>query len=66
MNQLNKGNLGYQWSLWEMFEIPKLNFLKTKLGYNSSEISRTEWNAYLDCYFEAFQNYQESKIALAK
>lgn len=28
---LTKGNLQYQWSLWETFEILKHNFLKTKL-----------------------------------
>ena len=51
--KLTKGNLEYQQPLWGTFEIPKLNFLETRLDYNSSDISRTEWNAYFDWYFEA-------------
>ena len=43
---LTKGNLEYQWPLWGTFEIPTFNFLKTELGYNSSDISRIECNAY--------------------
>lgn len=35
------------------FEIPKINFLKTKLDYHSSKTFQTEWNAYFDWYFEA-------------
>lgn len=35
------------------FEVPKINFLKTKLDYHSSKIFQTEWNAYFDWYFEA-------------
>ena len=58
-----KGNLEYQWPLWETFEISNLNFLKTKLDYNRSKFSRTEWNAYFDWYFEASQGYQWSKMA---
>lgn len=41
----------------------KLNFLKTKLDSRSSNISRTEWDAYFICFFEAFQCYQEPTIA---
>ena len=41
------------------FEISKLNFLKTKLDNNNSEISRTEWNAY----FEPGKCHHKSKIA---
>ena len=48
---------------WETFEILRLNFLKIKLDDNSSNISRTEWNAYFDWHFEASRCYQESKIA---
>ena len=48
---------------WETFEILRLNFLKIKSDDNSSNISRTEWNAYFDWHFEASQCYQESKIA---
>ena len=60
---LTKGNLEYQWLLRGNSEIPKLNFLKTKLGHNSSKISRTEWNAYFNWYFEASHYSQDSKIA---
>ena len=45
-----------------MSEIPTLHSLKTKLDYNSSKISKNEWNAYLSWYFEASQCYQEYKI----
>ena len=45
---LTKGNSEYQWTLWGTFEIPKLNFLKTKLDYNNFNISRTKWYAYFD------------------
>ena len=33
---MTKHNLEYQWSLWGTFEIPKLSFLKTELGYDST------------------------------
>ena len=33
---MTKGNLKYQWSLWGTFEIPKLNFLKTELAYDTT------------------------------
>ena len=42
---LTKGNLEYQWPLWRILEIPKLNILKTKLDYSHSKFSRTEWYA---------------------
>lgn len=45
------------------FDIHKLNFLETKLKYNSSKFSETHWNAYFDWHFEASQYYQESKTA---
>ena len=45
------------------FDIHKLNFLETKLKYNSSKFSETHWNAYFDWHFEASQLHQEHKIA---
>ena len=47
----------------ENFEVPKLNFFKTKLNYSGSDISRTEWNTYFDRYFETSQWYKKSIIA---
>lgn len=47
---LTKSNSENQWPLWETFEIPQINFLKTKLDKNSA---KTEWNAYFEWYFEA-------------
>ena len=43
----------------------KLNFLKTELDSRSSNISRTEWDAYFICFFEAFQCYQEPNDCLS-
>ena len=43
----------------------KLNFLKTELDSRSSDISRTEWDAYFICFFEAFQCYQEPNDCLS-
>ena len=63
MDDLTKGNLDYQWTLWGTFEIPKVNFLKTELEYNSSEISITEWYPYFNGYFEASKCCQEPVIA---
>jgi len=60
---LTKGNLEYQWPLWETFEIPKFNSLKAKMDYSNSKVSRTEWNDDFDWYFEASQCYQKFKIA---
>ena len=45
---MTKGNLEYQWPLWETFEIPKFNSLKTKMDYSSSKFSRTEWTDDFD------------------
>ena len=44
---LTKGNLEEQWPLREIFEIPKLNFLKIYLDYNSVKIFQTE-----ECLFQ--------------
>lgn len=41
----------------------KLNFLKAELDFRSSDISRTEWDAYFSWFFEASQSYQEPMIA---
>ena len=57
---LAKGNLEYQWPLWGVFEILKLNFFKARFNYSSSKISRPGWNAYFVWYFGASQHYQES------
>lgn len=54
-NDLTKGNLEYQRLLWGIFEIPKFNFLKNKLDYNSSKVFKTEQNAYFDWYFGTFE-----------
>ena len=61
---LTKVNLEYKWSLWGIFEVPKLNFLKTELDYNSSKISRTEWNAYFNWYFEASLKIKNLKLKI--
>ena len=62
---LSKGNLDYKWTFYGTLEIPKLNFLKTELDYNSSKIYRTEWYAYFNCYFKV-SKHQEPKIASLK
>ena len=61
--ELTKGNLEYQWPLRKTLEIPKLNFFKTEFCCNNSNIPRTEWDGYFNCYFEASPSYQESKFA---
>ena len=60
---LSKGNLEYQRPFWGTFKISKLNFLKTELDYNSSEISRAEWYAYFNWHFKASKHYQKPKTA---
>ena len=59
---MTKGNLEYQRPLWETWEIPKLNFLETELGYNSSKFSRSEWTAYSCWYFEVSQLFRSLKL----
>ena len=41
----------------------KLNFLKAELDFRSSNISRTEWDAYFSWFFKTSQCHQEPTIA---
>lgn len=44
---LTKSNSENRSPFWGTFEIPKLDFLKTKL-YNSTVLMKQEWNAYFE------------------
>ena len=63
---LTKDKLEYQWPLWESFEIPNLNFLKTELDHNSSKPFRTEWYACFDWYLKTSHHYPKLKIAFVQ
>ena len=57
-NDPTKGSLEYQWPLWGIFEVPKLNLL------NSTTVVQKfpKQNACFDWYFETSKHYQEPKI----
>lgn len=62
---LIKSSLNYQWPLWGTCEIPKLNFLKTKLE-NSVRIDEAEWNAYYQWHIEASKEDHESEVGFLR
>lgn len=45
---LTMGSYKYQWLLWGAFDIPKLEFLKTRLYSNSAETKKEQRNACLE------------------
>ena len=45
--------------LWGIFEVPKLNLLKSTTVVQKS----AKQNAYCDWYFQTSKHYQEPKIA---
>lgn len=55
-------DLESHWSLRGTFDIPKLDFLKTKLGNNSAVVKKEEWNAHFEWYIEASKQCYESKV----
>lgn len=58
-----RSNVELQWPQWGSFELPKLAFLRNKLGELGCVVQPSEWDAFFKWYLEASSRAQHAEVA---